>query len=195
VISVEENRTLETFNDPASNWDWYFEECGRTVALGEKTELTEALVNAAGAPIVQLDRADHRFVVLDRLIRELVDGGIPPKTLLAPVSDLPEFHRHFQGRISWPRAGGTELSVAAGMPLRLIWSSKSAPLEDYVLLRHEVGAWHVVPDPDNGKALSVAVGVHGMYDDTVKIIVQTMAKFELLHPEQLRIMRVPSAAT
>ena len=49
VISVEETRWLETFNDPSYNWTIYFEDCGRAVAAGEKKQLTDALVGAQGA--------------------------------------------------------------------------------------------------------------------------------------------------
>jgi hypothetical protein len=194
VISVEETRKLHTFNDPSYIWSMYFEECGRAVASGEKNGLIEALVSVQEASTIHARDTDNRFILLDELIEELTDAGFRSQTLLAPVGDLPKLYQHFGNRVAWPE-GRRELLMANGGALRIIWSSKVAPLEHYILLRPEVGLWQVVPDPDTGKALTVAVGINELYDDLINIVVQTMARFDVLDPQQMRIMRVPSATT
>jgi hypothetical protein len=193
VISIEETRKLDTFNDPSYHWSMYFEECGRGVALGEKKELTDALLRAEGAPIVEAGDGDRRFVVLGHLIQELADIGVRPQTLFAPVGDLPRFYKHFGSRATW--SGGRRELITPSGPLRIVWSSNAAPLEHYILFRPEVGLWRIVPDPDTGKALTVAIGVNQLYDDAINIVVQTMSRFEVLDPHQMRILRVPSQVT
>jgi hypothetical protein len=73
-----------------------------------------------------------------------------------------------------------------GTTLRIFWSSKTRPLERFVIFDSAAGVWKVRPDPESGHRLTVAIGEPEEYPDSVVWLVQTVVKYEITNASAFR---------
>lgn len=189
VFTNSEARRLSHFNDDSYSWDFYCEELGRSVALAEERHIFEVLagISGKGEPI---NAANPTFEALTEATREVRAKGFNPTVLIAPISlYMPVFKSL---RIDWAEAKFVTLSD--GSQLRLFWSSKSRPLDRFVVLDPRAGDWTVKLDPQTRERLTIAIGRPQTPHRAVMFLAETVSKYEIVNPDALYVIETVGQA-
>lgn len=186
VIAASERRLLAHFNDRGYIWDLYCSEFGRAVALGEKAYLFRCLVEQLEPSGDAISSEDPDFDVLFRHIRELGTAGFAPDVICAPISVMVPFLTRLHSHMRWGSHPHEIVVDPDGTALRVFWSSKTIPLDRFVIFDSSCGVWKVRPDPESGHRLTVAIGEPEEYPDSVVWLAETVVKYEITNASAFR---------
>jgi hypothetical protein len=177
-IAYVQRVDLAKFN--AQDWHWlpFAGETGRGIALGERRYMFDV---ASKAPLQQMSASlDNGFAGLLAAVERMAAEGSPPTTLLAPTKLMPDLHTGFGNDLDWnpPEGDGTRLRTL-GYNLKVYWSSRSMPLDRFVLVSSDRCLWHVCPDPATGHALTLVIARSKLHRQQLEWIAESTVKFEL----------------
>lgn len=185
VLTNSEARPLSRFNDDTYHWDFYCKELGRSIALAEKRHVFEELggIPGSGEPV---DARSPSFDWLWRGVQQMRAGGFNPTVLAAPI-DL--YLPVFKGlKIDLQTARNVELPD--GSILGLFWSSRTIPLDRFVVLDPRGGEWNVKLDSETNERLTVAIGRPSSPPEAVTFLAETIIKYEIVNTSGLYVVEV-----
>ena len=180
TIGLRTNVGLEEFNDPSYGWGPYFSDLGRKIATGEENYLLEAIKQQVTQEDIAVSRSCPDFKVLELRIENLKNQGTPPNIMFAPIELLPAFHKFFRPTLDWS-GDGEELSLG-DVKVKIHWSVQDNETPGFIVFHSNAGTWHIVPDPESGKAISIGLGVSRLYPDRVEFNIATLVKYTVDHP-------------
>ena len=183
ILSNSELRRLEHFNSDSYYWDMYCKELGRSVALGEEAYLFELL--QAQLSESEVNRGVE-FEGLYSVIEEMAAEGYVPDVVLMPISYMVGFSMDRRNRIEWQ--GGRHL-LWNNRRLELIRSSRSRPLNRFIVFDHGAGIWNVKLDPRSGDRLTVGIGEQVTPVRGVLWVAETVAKYGIKEQRAFRSFR------
>ena len=185
VLTNSEARPLSHFNGDTYHWDYYCKELGRSIALAEKRHIFEELGRIAGSG-EPLDASRPSFHWVWRGVQQLRSDGFNPTVLAAPIElTLPVFKGL---KIDLQTAHNVELPD--GSRLKLFWSSRTIPLDRFVVLDPRAGEWKVKLDPETNGRLTVAIGRPSSPQEAVTFLAETVVKYEIVNTSGLYVVEV-----
>jgi len=182
VLSNSEARRLAHFNARDYHWDFYCEELGRSVALGEERYLFECMARLPESELT-INAENAEFGVLLEAVRYLTSRGCRPDVMFAPISLFVPFLTSKALSIDWRALGREALITPEGHALEVFWSSQSRPLTRFVLFDSRLGVWRVKLDPDTHGRLTVAIGQPESPPQAVTFLAETVVKYEIEDPK------------
>lgn len=162
---------------------------GESVAWGERNHLRDIWREHVRTEIFSLSR--FTFQEFRKILNDL-SSGMNAKVLLAPIDMFAKFMSIIRSApvevkaLKWD-AGKSFFVLEDGRELRILWSNKYAPLDQFVLVDPSATRWRVKPDPTTGDRLT-AVFVENEKDPTTKIdiLVGTQINAELVNPNGVK---------
>lgn len=175
----------EMFNDPATVMDLVFGEIGRSIALSEE----RAIVTKIAELTVQGSPANDNFVAIVQAVTRLLAEGGSPSLILAPVDYYMTWHwdwatRHSEGpgfRFIQD-SGRSYLQVGSFPPIRVRWSNKYVPFDDFYVIDRGWGEW--VAKPDRGHRFQVRFLERNELDYAYKVVF----RLDIIDPS--RVLRI-----
>ena len=177
-IGVRAAIELSKFNAPDYWWTPYFSDVGRVVAQGEWRYLHHRIGHQVRGEGEAISRSAPDFRILTDRINYLSRNNLDPDTLLAPVELMVDFVKFHSSNIEWLHEGTQQLQIG-DCRLRVFWSHKYAPLRSFIIFNSEAGIWHVVPDPDTGRTLTIALGESNQVMGRVEYWVETLVRYQI----------------
>jgi len=189
VLSNDEARHLQHFNDDSYHWDSYCQQLGRSIVFGEIGYVFEELQHIP-APGVPIDSRHPRFDAVLSATRELTALGHRPNILCAPIGLFVPFTEQNNRTIDW-YSTPNELLIAPGGPtLEIHWSSALAPLDRFIVFDSRKTIWRVKLDPVTDHRLTVMIGEPPSPAEAVAFLAETVAKFEITDRTAVRSIAV-----
>jgi len=180
VLTNSETRHIREFNDDSYHWDFYCAELGRSVALAEKRLVFENLqrIRARGQPI---DAEVPNFEPVIAAVDNLINAGFRPDVLCAPIGLFVSFAGDNSLDINWNASPREVLVLSQGVSLKILWSSRSIPLDQFVVFDSRHAVWTVKLDPLTDRHLTVAIGETAPPSppDGVVFLAETVVKYEI----------------
>ena len=189
VLTNSESRHLWQFNDDSYYWDRYCWELGRSISLGERRYLFEQLqtIPSSSPPI---DAAEPNFQSVLNAVDHLTSRGYHPDVLCAPIGLFVPFSMDRNLTIDW-NSSPREVLMMAGRPqLKILWSSRSTPLDQFVVFDSRAALWRVKLDPVTTHRLTVAIGEPQAPRDAVMFLAETVVKYEIKDTSAFRAISV-----
>ena len=189
VITNSEARALGQFNNDSYMWDMYCTELGRSVAIGERAYVFETLDQIATTGEA-IDSRHPQFSTVLAAVDDLIAHDFHPDTLCAPIDLFVPFSMDSTLQINW-NSSPREVLLLPGRPnLKLFWSSRAAPLRQFVVFDSSAPTWKVKLDPATGQRLTVAIGEPDSPPEAVMFLSETIAKFTVGDSEAYRAIQV-----
>lgn len=190
VLTNQEARSVESFNDDSYYWNLYCEELGRSIALGEKAHILLRLSQEPGDG-KPMDATSPSMESIMTGVEELQTTGYRPTLLVAPISlYVPVFKKL---DIDW--RDGQTVYLPDKTRIELAWSSKAAPIDRFVVLDPEAGEWQVKLDSQTGQRLTVAIGRHFAPAGGVTFLAETVARYDIVNRDAMYVIEVVGAPT
>ncbi len=185
VWSNSEARPEEHFNGDSYHWEYYCKQIGRSIALAEERHIFEELGKIAGHGDA-IDAARPTFQSLFRGTEILQERGFRPSVLVAPIAFyMPVFKLLV---IDWQ--DGRHVTLPGGHRLELFWSSKSIPIDRFVVLDPRAGEWKVKLDAETQERLTVAIGRPKSPPRAVTFLAETVVDYKIIHHDGLYVVEV-----
>ncbi len=190
VLTNQELRPTNQFNDKSYVWDMYCRELARSIALAEKAHIFE---------ILQRQVPDRQaipgvgFEGLNAAVTELEQLGYAPDAILAPISYMVGLSSQLRKNLEWDNQG-RELLTYGVRRLNVYWSGGGRPLDRFIVFDHRAGVWNVKLDPTTHTRLTVAIGEQPGPPRGVVWLAETVAKYEVANLDAFRSFR-PDAPT
>ena len=169
---------LNKFNAPNYYWKPYFSDVGRAIANGERKYLHQKIGRQVKGEGEAISRSTPDFRILSERVEYLLRSNLDPDTLLAPIELMVDFVKFYSKQIDWLVEGRKELRIG-DCRLRIFWSHKYARLRSFIIFNSKAGIWHVVPDPDTGRTVSIALGESNQRIGRVEYWVETLARYQI----------------
>lgn len=187
TIGIWQRVKLNDFNAINFIWNPYFEDVGRAVASGERKYLHEVLGQQLESDKDSISLSSPQFSILTETIRSRDERELPFDTLLAPVQTEVLFVKHYRDNMDW--SSRPPVLTMGRSSLRVFWSHRYAPLDRFIICSSKASTWHVVPDEQTGRPLSVAIGQSKLFpEDEVEYAVETTVWHELNRPDGIRVV-------
>ena len=185
LLTSQEARLVEHFNDDSYHWDFYCEQLGRAIALGEEAHLLSRLGSESGDGD-EIDAEEPNFEPIITGVQQLRDRGYRPALLIAPISLYMPVFKKLQ--IDW--SDGRVIVLPDQTRIELIWSSKAAPIDRFVVLDPRAVEWKIKLDPQTGERLTVAIGCELAPPGAVTFLAETVAKYDIVKREAMYVVEV-----
>lgn len=170
---------LTEFNAPNYYWGPYFSDVGRAIANGERKYLHKRMGRRVTGDKETISRSNPNFSILTERIKYLKRNNLDPDTLLAPIKIFVDFVKFYDSLIDWSH-GRPEQLVIEDCRLKVFWSHKYAQLNSFLIFNSKAGIWHVIPDVETGRAVTIALGESIQLPGRVEYWVETLARYEIL---------------
>jgi hypothetical protein len=180
---------LTEFNAPDYYWGPYFSDVGRSVASGERRYLQEQIQGEIKPESQSISRSNPNFSILVKCIESLIENDFTPDTLLAPIEVFVDFVNTSMLQIDW-NSGRPEQLVLKDIRLKVFWSHKYAPLDSFIILSSEAGLWHVIPDQDTGRLITIALGESEERAGYVEYWAEVLAKYQIIKHQAFAIIKL-----
>lgn len=187
VISNQETRRLSHFNDPTYHWQFYCEQLGRSIALGETAYVFEKMMELPSSDLT-INASEPRFGVIEQAMRRVKRAGYRPSILFAPISLMVPFETDPTLRIDWQSDSREALVPGDGTRLLIVWSSRSAPLNKFVIADASAGTWKVKLDAETQHRLTVAIGRPEAPPEGVVFMAETVVRYEIADPKGFSVI-------
>jgi hypothetical protein len=185
VLTNTEARPVDHFNDRSYYWNIYCQELARSVATAERLHIFEELQRIpANGPPMDASEPDLERVLLG--VDELRQRGFDPTILIAPIS----LHGAIFRGLNIDMQTGSDLVLKDGSSLHILWSNRVTPIDRFVVLDRESGAWSVKLDPKSKSRLTVAIGRPKSPPEAVTFLAETVVKYEIVNPQRLHVIEV-----
>lgn len=175
----------EWFTDPTILPDFVFTEFGRGIAIGEENYIVQQILTYREITSKRLEKFDYESLV--RTLRELEPAE--SLVLFAPIKYFVPMHMDWakkQGRVLFEK---NDLLVD-NTRVRVFWSSKYVDFDKIILARKTFGQWVAKPTVEN--RLKVEVSESEKKPDKLELKAQTVFKFTILNPDQIRVLFAPA---
>ena len=182
-------RKLEDFIDPSFYWLPYFGDLGRELAAGEQNYMHEAIRQQIEPDVVSVSRSNPQFQQLEERIEVMVEVGLAPNVMLAPIEIYVAFIKHFLSQMNWTMGRPEELRIG-GATLHVFWSHKSAPLASFIVFSSGAATWHLIPDQETRSGITIGLGQSGLYPDSMEIGTETTVRFEVNDPRAFSVIEL-----
>jgi hypothetical protein len=166
---------------------------GNSIVTGERKYLRQFLVDnvTSKKAISSTDLSKEGFSLLEEEVNSLHSKGYSPTAILSPIQVFQPFMHFFRDKMKWEVGEKEQLVLGDKEPLTIYWSHKWLPSQEFIILDKSSVRWRVKPDEEDG-ALATAIG-SPLYDDKVVFFAQTLFKVDLLKPEAVSIITLPSS--
>ena len=111
----------------------------------------------------------------------LVNAGFRPDVLCAPIGLFVPFAGDTSLRIDWNTSPRELLVLSRGISLKIFWSSRSIPLDQFVVFDSRHAVWTVKLDPFTRRRLTVAIGETAPPSppNGVMFLAETVVKYDI----------------
>lgn len=167
-----------------------FDDIGKSVALGERNLINEKLLEHRSS--VEVPVKEMTLQRIREIVAELRREGFSPNTMLAPIDQYSTCHmkwlREEPQVMQWQQPG-LVLALDGETRLRVFWSNRYVPQDEFIILDSGIGVWVVKPDPQTGKAFTAMISRSRLYPETrVEVLAKTVARYDLKRPTGMRIL-------
>jgi len=193
-IGIRQLIYLREFN--ASNYYWgsYFSDVGRAIASGERRYLQAEILRQVNPDSEMISRSSPDFSILTRLIDSMIGSGLSPDAMLAPIDVFVDFVKTFTSQIDW-NVGHPEQLVLRNTRLKVFWSHIHAPLNSFIVFSSTAGIWHVIPDEDSDRLLTVALGESKQHSGSIEYWVETLVRYQITSPQAFLVLNLSGEPT
>lgn len=166
------------------------DDIGRSVALGERNLINKKLLEHRS------DRgsvtAEMTLKTIREIAAELKQEGFSPNTILAPIGHYTNCHmnwlREEPQAMQWEQSR-LVIALDGETRLRVFWSNKYVPQEDFIVLDSSIGEWVIKPDPETRKAFTSRISRSQLYPETrVEVLAKTVAYYDLKRTTGMRVL-------
>lgn len=170
---------LDKFNARNYYWKPYFSDVGRVIANGERKYLHKRIGRRVTGDKETISRSNPNFAILTERIKYLERNNLASDTLLAPIRIFVDFVKSYDSLIDWSY-GRPEQLLIEDCRLKVFWSHKYAQLNSFVIFNSKAGIWHVIPDQETGRTVTIALGESRQFPGRVEYRVETLVWYEIL---------------
>lgn len=165
----------------------FFSSIGQGIALGERNFFRHHLLKQMKENVkVYATELDFGFINKETL--RLKEEGFNPNILLAPIDCYVEIMKSQLKSFEWAQ-GKTYYRTDHQTRLMVFWSNKYVNLEEFIIMDSNAGIWSIKPDLETSRVLTARIGNSRLYPDEVEVLVKTVAKYEIVKPEGISIIR------
>lgn len=189
-VNLYQTINKKEFLDPSYRWDYFFADIGRYLKRSEQKYLYEAILKQGGEPDTSFNRSKGDFSVIAEEAERLATKGFSPTVLLMPLNLRRSLIKFFTEDIDWAK-NDTKLKLTNNIELKLIWSNKYAPLDEFLLISPLSGQWHSIPELGTKNELAIAIG-NSVTDPEKEIafFVDLIARYELVQRAAISVIHV-----
>lgn len=170
---------LDEFNNPTYYWGPYFSDVGRAIARGERKYLHKRIGRRVTGDGETISRSNPNFSILTERIKHLARNNLDPDTLLAPIKIFVDFIKFYGSSIDWTH-GRPEQLLIEDCKLKVFWSHKYAQLNSFLIFNSNAGIWHVIPDQETERTVTIALGESSELPGRVEYWVETLVWYQIL---------------
>jgi hypothetical protein len=167
---------LNKFNARDYYWKPYFSDIGRAIANGERKYLHKVMGHRVIGGKETISRSNPNFSILTERIKYMKRNNLDPDSLLAPIKIFVNFVKFYDSSIDW-RNGQL---IIEDCILKVFWSHKYAQLNSFLVFNSRAGIWHVIPDVDTGRTVTIALGESSRFPGRVEYLVETLVRYQIL---------------